>query len=123
MSDYFSTTCYCDYDPPSIYSQRIIKRARKQSECCECGVKININDSYEYTFGVWEGYANSFKTCLRCVELREWAKISVPCFCWYHGDMLSDVWEMVNEVRHDVPGFFFEYGRRAIKIKRAGGHI
>jgi hypothetical protein len=110
--------CTCDYDPPDFYFPRRIKAARKQHKCEECGSVIAPGESYEYLFAQWDGFRATIFTCERCVELREWAKISVPCFCWTHGNLLDDVETMVEEVRYDVPGFFFEYGRRIVKINR-----
>jgi hypothetical protein len=113
-----SYDCSCDYDPPSWYSQRNVKAARKEHQCEECGCTIRIGEPYEDTCGMWDGYVSRFKTCLRCVALRQWARISVPCFCWAHGNLHDDVKTMVGEVRRQVPGFFFEYGRRMVKIER-----
>lgn len=114
-----SYDCHCDYDPPEFWSKQDVKAARKEYRCEECGHKIRVGEPYERVNGKWEGYLDTFLTCQHCVSLREWAKISVPCFCWAHSNLLEDIREMVSEVRHDVPGFFFEYGRRVIAIKRA----
>ena len=111
--------CSCDYEPPSLYSKRLVKSARKRFFCCECGHTIKPGDSYERITGLWDGYFDSFVTCRHCASLKAWAIVSVPCFCWAHGNLLQDVRDMVDEVRHDVPGFFFEYGRRVIAAKRA----
>lgn len=111
--------CYCDYDPPAWITTREIKAARKPHRCDECGAHIAPGDPYEYVCGKWNGYVDRFHTCRLCRELRQWAMISVPCFCWAYGNLHDDVREMVREVAHKVPGMFFEYGRRMIQIKRA----
>jgi hypothetical protein len=117
---YFDAHCVCDYDPPDWYRVRRIKAARKPHKCFECGALIAAGQPYEYTCGQWDRSGiDSFSTCMLCVDLRNWAKISVPCFCWTHGGLLDEVEEMVSEVRHDVPGLFFEYGRRMVAIRRA----
>lgn len=112
-------SCYCDYDPPEWLSTRNVKAARKPHRCDECGVPIKAGEPYEYVHGKWDGYCSTFHTCMLCAELRQWALISVPCFCWSYGNLHDDVGDMVQETAPDVPGFFMEYGRRMIKIKRA----
>lgn len=112
-----SYDCYCDYDAPQWISTRNVKAARKPHVCAECNAPILAGEPYEYTSGKWD-YHDTFHICTRCVELREWARISVPCFCWAYGNLHDDVRNMVDAVRHDVPGFMFEWGRRMVKINR-----
>ena len=114
-----SYDCYCDYDPPEWMSQRIVKAARKPHKCYECSAPIFAGEPYEYTSGKWDGSTSFFHICIRCVELRQWATISVPCFCWGFGSLHDDVREMVRSVVRDTPpGFFMEYGRRMVKIRQ-----
>lgn len=113
-----SYDCYCDYDPPEWMSQRDVKAARKSHKCYECRAPIFVGEPYEYTSGKWGGCHSTFHTCARCQELREWARISVPCFCCGFGNLHEDVHEMVLAVVRDAPpGFFMEYGRRIVKIR------
>lgn len=113
-----SYDCYCDYEPPEWISIRDVKAARKPHVCCECAAPIAAGEPYEYTSGKWEGYHSVHHICVRCKELRQWATISVPCFCWAYGNLHEDVREMVSQVIRDVPaGFFMEYGRRIVKIR------
>ena len=109
--------CYCDYDPPEFITCRV-QIARKIHVCEECGGKIVPGATYEYVAGRWDGHFDTFKTCHHCLSLREWAGISVPCFCWSFGNLLQNIRDMVDEVKYEVPGFFFEYGRQVIKAKR-----
>jgi hypothetical protein len=110
--------CYCDYDPPAFCNVEK-RKARKEHQCYECRAVIPAGDTYEHTRGKWEGDISVFKVCALCLELRQWAKISVPCFCWYYGDLHENIRDMVSEVRNDVPqGFVFEWGRRMIVIER-----
>lgn len=110
--------CSCDYDPPE-FCHNEVRKARKPHKCYECRVTIEPGERYEHTRGKWEGDISTFDTCALCLELRQWAKISVPCFCWYYGDLHENIRDMVTEVRSDVPqGFVFEWGRRMIKIER-----
>ena len=111
--------CSCDYELPEFCSVTQVKRARKRHKCWECGAYILPGTPYEYVSGKWDGDLNWHRTCPLCQELREWATISVPCFCFAYGNLHDDVNDMVDATRHKVPGFYFEYGRRMIRIKRA----
>jgi hypothetical protein len=107
----------CDYDPPEWIKKRNVKAARKPHQCVECRAPILVGEPYEYTSGKWDGIHDVFHVCALCVELREWATISVPCFCWGYGNLHQDVRDMVQEVAPTVPGFFMEYGRRMVRIR------
>lgn len=111
--------CFCDYELPEWLTVKNVKSAKKSHRCSECGAVIPAGAAYEYNCGKWDGYVDQFHVCLLCVELRNWATISVPCFCWTYGSLHEQVRDMVHEVSPDVPGFFMEYGRRKIKIRRA----
>lgn len=110
--------CSCDGDPPEfIHIEQ--RKARKPHKCDECRATFVSGESYEHVRGKWEGYIYTFKICALCLELRQWALISVPCFCYDYQSLHENVRDMVSEVRRDVPlGFVFEWGRRVIKIHR-----
>lgn len=111
-------SCSCDYEPPEFVVVET-RKARKQHHCYECGCDVPPGETYEHVRGKWEGDISTFRTCALCLELRRWAVISVPCFCWAYGSVMENVRDMVSEVRPDVPaGFVFEWGRRVIKIQR-----
>jgi len=97
-----SIDCACDYDPPEFYRKRSPK-ARKEHRCEECNRPIKPGDRYEYVTAKWEGYLSSFRTCQRCVDLRQWVKNNVPCFCWTHGGLLEDAEEAVSEACYRAP--------------------
>lgn len=67
----------------------VIRKARKQHECYECGDAIPIGAKYEYSSGVWDGRPRSFKTCLSCVEIRN----HFSCEGWIYGQLWSDLEE------------------------------
>lgn len=115
--------CYCDYEPAEFYSTRRVKSARKQHQCIECRRTIKPGEGYDSTSGKWDGHFETFLWCTNCAELCEWARISVPCFCFCYGNLHEDLKEMVREVARETPGFFMEYGRRIIRLRRAGGCI
>lgn len=110
--------CHCDYDPPSIYSQTPVKAARKEHRCSECRRTIKAGEPYEFTFGIWEGHAETYKTCQHCLALREWVKAHVPCFCWAHGNTRQDALDTAHGWRHEAPGLLFGAWRREVAIRR-----
>jgi hypothetical protein len=110
--------CNYDYDRPEFFSQTIVD-ARKLHKCDECLGPIHKSERYQRSTGKWDGRVETYRECGSCMELRQWAKISMPCFCCnIFGELHETVLEMVRDVSPKVPGFFFEYGRRMVKIKR-----
>lgn len=111
-------SCSCDYEPAEFYSERRTK-ARKVHRCDECSGSINPGETYRQSSGKWAGDFMTYKMCPLCMELEQWARISVPCFCYTFSELHEHVRNMVDEVAHDCPaGFTMEWGRRIIKIER-----
>lgn len=114
--------CYYDYDAPAFYSTYTVKRSRKQYRCDECHGPIKLGESYERKVGKWDGDFDVYRECMLCLGMRQWAKISVPCFCCNtFGGLHERIRWMVDDVRKDTPGFVMEWGRRAVKIRQRGG--
>jgi hypothetical protein len=112
------SSCEC-WEAPAEFMSQSVRTARKQYRCHECCCSIEPGEKYEETFGKWDGDVARFKTCRLCLEVRNWAQISVPCFCWTFGDMLENVQTLVDEARGDMPaGWMFEWGRRMVPIRR-----
>lgn len=115
-----SADCYCDYDPAEFYSAST-PTARKEHRCDECGHAISPGEAYERVGAKWEGSVTVFKTCSRCIALRDHLKAHAPCFCWAHGNLLDDAITEWQHLEHDAAGsgLAFELGRMAVAIKRA----
>ncbi|KAF1071996.1 hypothetical protein [Variovorax sp.] len=115
-----SDACFCDYEPAAFYCATEYT-ARKEHRCHECGRAIEPGQRYEKAAAKWEGSVSSYKTCSRCVALREHLKAHVSCFCWAHGNMLDDVCNAVQELPLEVrgSGLLFELGRLGVAIRRA----
>jgi hypothetical protein len=109
--------CDCDYDPPT-FCEITRPKARKVHRCDECFGPIAAGEHYENVAGLWDGELQTFKTCPLCLELRDWAKISMPCFCTAYTELHETVREMVGDIRSTVPGIVMEWGRRIIRIER-----
>lgn len=113
--------CDCDYsdaEPMEFTSVRHPK-ARKQHTCEECSGPIFKGETYKRMAGKCDGEFMTFAECSLCGELREWAEISMPCFCaWEIGTLHERVQAMVKDVAPKTPGFFMEYGRRMVKIRQ-----
>lgn len=112
--------CFCDYDPADFYSRQM-RKARKVHRCEECGCAINAAEHYERVTGKWDGDVTTFKTCSRCIALRDCLQAHLPCFCWAHGNLLGDCRDAYSELpaEADGTGLTFELGRLAVAIKRA----
>ena len=113
---YCECDVYDDCDPPA-FVQVIRPHARKQYCCEECRGPILPGEVYLKIVGRWSDGVDTFRICSPCLELEEWAKISVPCFCSITGELHERVQEMVKDIAPKVPGLFFEYGRRMVKIR------
>lgn len=113
--------CYCDYDPPEVYSSRIV-RARKEYRCYECHKPIRVGERHEYAFGVTDGYTYQPRTCMSCVGIRQFVSINIPCFCWAHGNLLDDARDIVraayDEAPDEVRGLAFGLGRLMVAARR-----
>lgn len=111
--------CDCDYEPCEFAHMEDIRAARRQHKCSECRGPIFKGEPYRKTVYKFCGDLDVNRMCHLCIELEQWAKISVPCFCPPPFEGLHEqVREMVDDIRHTIPGFFFEYGRRIVKINR-----
>lgn len=115
--------CYCDSEPATVYSERRINRARKTHKCEECRRQIAVGEPYTSTFGVWDGWAQTFCTCQHCQKLRDFITISTPCYCWSHGDGFDDLRDHLEYVKARAPdemaGVMFTAGRLAVAIRQA----
>ena len=58
-----------DCESPEVFEQ-VIRKARKQHRCCECGGAITPGDYYQYAHGIWADGPAGFKTCIPCARLR-----------------------------------------------------
>jgi ribosomal protein L37AE/L43A len=86
-------------DAPSAFRQ-VIRTARKEHKCCECGTSIKPREQYAYSSGVWDGEACDFKQCLICFEVSSAASSisddpdEKPCFSalrdWFANQVCRD---------------------------------
>jgi hypothetical protein len=109
--------CFCDYEAPEFYHKET-RKARNAHRCSECCRVIEPGESYEHVHGKWDGEVGTFKTCPRCLALKEWVKAHVPCFCWAHGNIVDDAIETARHYAHHAPGLMFGAYRRQVAIRR-----
>lgn len=114
-------SCVCDYDPADFYNATI-RTARKLHACFECGGQILPGDKYEHVTGKWEGRLDTFRTCERCHDIRQWVENNVPCVCWAHGNMIEDAEAAIDEACSRAPaetvGLRFGFRRRIVARDR-----
>lgn len=72
--------CDCDCDRPEI-GRYTTPLARKKHVCCECHQTIKPGERYHSYFGVWDGYAETFKWCAQCQALHETLREAGLCAC------------------------------------------
>ena len=109
--------CHCDYDEVwRVYAQQD-RKARKVHTCNECHCRIQPGERYEHVSAILDS-VEVFKTCSRCLDLRDFIKAHVPCFCWYHDNMIEDAVETAGHWLHEAPGLLFGAYRRRIRIQR-----
>jgi hypothetical protein len=110
-----SFQCECDGEPATIY-EASRHRARKQYRCDECHGPITAGQTYERAQMLYDGQWTGCMTCADCLAIRDFVKISVPCFCFLHGDMLNNAKETVYAAAAYAPdetvGLRFGFLRR-----------
>jgi hypothetical protein len=57
-------------EAPSCYTAST-PTARKPHKCCECRGLITPGEKYHRFSGIWDGEADTYKTCADCQKLRE----------------------------------------------------
>lgn len=83
-----SCICSFDYDPASVYHEKI-RKARKEHICCECRETIKPGEKYEHVSGCWDGSWSTYKTCLVCLNIRK----DLCCGSWLFGELRDAIWE------------------------------
>ena len=115
------TECYCDYEPPTVYS-RTSPVARVQHKCNECRGHIKPGEKYTKVWGIWDGDQSTYKRCPDCQALLDYVEAHLPCFCWYNDFLLENAIEEIREALYaeQVPGMWMEFGRLYVKCRRRG---
>lgn len=112
------TECYCDFEPSPDFYRQARQKAAKTHRCSECTRAITPGEQYEVTVGKWEGEVCTFKTCIRCLALRDWVTAHVPCVCWLHENMIEDCVAAADDYAYEAPGLMFGTLRRVVAIRR-----
>ncbi len=115
-----SYDCYCDDgEAPAVYEQSD-HIARVQHKCTECNGTIFPHEPYERVSALYptvDGW-ETFKTCIRCLALREFVAANVKCFCWLHHNMIEDAMECARGYAEPGNGLLFGAYRRLVAINR-----
>lgn len=72
-----------DGEPADLSTIKLVK-SRKEYACSECGDKIPKGALHEYAHGRWEGTWDTFRTCARCLNVRDEFFEG-----WYYGGMVE----------------------------------
>lgn len=87
--------CDCGDGPETYRETRPV--ARREHTCCECRGVIRAGETYRSLWGVWEGEAHTYKTCLDCLNLEGWMRDDYDCFCPTFGNLHTDALDFVDE--------------------------
>lgn len=77
-------------DSPQVYRSKV-QRTRKQRKCSECGRPIEIGESYQNVFMVYDGDASTWIMCQHCLVAAQW--LADNC----GGYLLDGVWQDIHE--------------------------
>lgn len=92
-----SDLCYCeDGDHASVFESTDVMSARESHACDECDRAILPGESYRRVWGVWDGEANTYRACCRCMVLEEWVKAHFPCYCPLLGGLIDRVRDEID---------------------------
>lgn len=110
--------CYCDVDPPRVYSSAK-RKARKRYRCQECGGSIERGEKYEYVSGLWQGGWEEHRTCGYCLEIRKWLDANYECFreCFSLGDLDQAIEDFIESGK-TAPGQIFRAYRFRVQMRR-----
>ena len=74
-----------------------------------------IGDTYELVTGTWGGGPEStYRTCARCIAVKQYVLEHVPCWCFAHGNILNDARDTIEYYAPELPGLWFGWARRHI---------
>ena len=90
-------SCYCDFDTPAAFVHVNTWTARKKHKCCECGHVIVPGETYERVTGKWDYGIDTFKTCEKCVDLRD-ALADYNGGCFQYRGLNEAYWAYLNEL-------------------------
>lgn len=75
-------------DRPEFWSEKTIRKSRKDHKCGECGRIIAIGEPYWYGFGKQDGYTYDAKTCQHCRIIANWLRRN--CNGFIYSAMVED---------------------------------
>lgn len=77
-----------DGDRPEFWSEKSIRKSRKEHKCEECGRAIAVGEPCWYGFGKQDGYTYSSRTCTHCRVIADW--LLRNCRGFVYGAMIED---------------------------------
>lgn len=82
----------------SVYNKRI-RKARKEYRCSECGRDIHAKETYLNTFMVYDGNADTARTCEHCVVACDW--LVEHCNGFLFHSVSEDIEEHIEAMRYE----------------------
>ena len=94
--------CACIYVDTEFdsygFSNRRIRKARKEHKCCECGRMIMKDEQYELVAGNWYDCWEHYKTCYDCTVIRDF----FFCDGYYFTEMKERMQEHISDFRGEI---------------------
>jgi hypothetical protein len=89
--------CECDIDNYTQAYIEVVRKARKDHSCYECGNVITKGDKYTICSGVNDHRGFSYKWCHDCATKKNLMCSIERGFCWIFGDLLTCIEECRRE--------------------------
>ena len=87
--------CDCGDGPEAFWERHSV--AKKWHRCNECGGHIQPGERYWAVRGIWEGDAQSFKTCSECEDLQNEASDRNDCLCYSFGETHQNIVDLAGD--------------------------
>lgn len=87
--------CECGEMPSTFRETR--PKARRDHKCCECGGMIRAGEVYRSVWGVWDSEQRTYRTCVDCLGLHDWAESDGGELCTTFGNLHVDVLDFMHE--------------------------
>lgn len=76
----------------ACFSEKMIKKSRKEHVCCECHRTIEVGEKYHVATGVHDGKWETLCTCLGCLRLIA----EYSCGPRVFETLADDIWECLG---------------------------
>lgn len=98
MEDCSCVYSCCDDGPRPEFLDVLMRTAAKVHKCTECGRDIVPGEKYENVKGKWDGFFDTFKTCVDCLSVRD----AFFCDGYAYGGIWEELWVHFDYIGYEV---------------------